>query len=494
MSNRFTLSPSMLTEAFPFHFVTDRDLQVVQAGEVLQRLCSNTLIDSALYSHFQIYRPKVKTSYEAICKRKKSLFILKLLHNNMQLKGQFLCADGQDLLFFLGSPWITSIDNLAPLDIKLKDFAVHDPIVDFLFLLQAGQTSLNETKQIADELTQQQTELQKTLAIKEELAEIAESQAKRLGEALKDLQETQAQLIQTEKMSSLGQMVAGVAHEINNPVNFIHANLEYVKQYTEDLLQIVSLYREDSGRSSAQINECSERIDLDFLEKDLPQVVSSMSTGTQRIREIVRSLKTFSRLDESAHKVVDIHGGIDSTLMILKHRLKETDIAIHKEYGKIPEIECYAGQLNQVFMNLLSNAIDALDSDEQASEAQTIDKRSPAIRITTIPIEKEQILIKISDNGSGIPQEIQSRLFDPFFTTKAVGKGTGLGLSISYQIIVDKHGGKLWCESSSKTGATFYIQLPFVLPFDPEEKKLTGFKKSLLAPPCAEKVPTAKRG
>lgn len=482
MLHKFTLSPSMLTAAFPFHFVVDQQLRVIQAGDVLRRICSDALIGSPLEHYFQIYRPqRLETSYLAIQKRKKSLFVLSSLHSKMQMKGQFIDEAEQGLMFFLGSPWITSLNSLAPLNIKLKDFATHDPIADFLFLLQAGETSLNETKKLAEELIQQQVELKNALSVKERLADIADAQAKQLEETLKDLRGTQAQLVQTEKMSSLGQMVAGVAHEINNPVNFIHANLEYVQQYTEDLLDVVSLYRQNSSCNSAEISELAESVDLDFLIKDFPRIIQSMRVGTNRIREIVTSLRTFSRLDESACKVIDIHSGLDSTLLILKHRLKGTAIEISKGYGTIPQIECYAGQLNQVFMNLLSNAIDALREIEDTKVNGKL-LRSPTY-IPTIFLEtsaaNDHVLIRIGDNGPGIPKDIQSKLFDPFFTTKAVGKGTGLGLSISYQIVVDKHGGKLWCESLPGRGTAFFVQLPRQIPMTHQNHKLIHIKETV---------------
>jgi two-component system, NtrC family, sensor kinase len=476
MAHCFTLSPSLLAAAFPFHFVVNRDLQIVQSGDVLQRICNNSLLCEPLDAHFQIYRPKIEISFAAIQKRKKSLFILNRLHSEMQLKGQFVHDEDHDLLFFLGSPWITSIDSLTPLNIKLKDFAVHDPIVDFLFLLQASQTSLSETKKLAEELTQQQAQLELTVSIKEDLVEVSKSQAKRLEETLKNLKMTQGQLVQTEKMSSLGQMVAGVAHEINNPVNFIHANLEYVKAYSENLIKMVALYQKESTCNNAEIVEFSDDIDLEFLIEDFPQIVNSMRVGTERIREIVASLRNFSRLDESEYKIIDIHSGIDSTLMILKHRFKETQIEVTKKYGELPKIECYAGQLNQVFMNLLSNAIDAFSECNETKKQTKFDSDhssgQPCICIETMLKGDNHILIKISDNGSGIPEAVKSQLFDPFFTTKEVGKGTGLGLSISYQIVVEKHGGKLWCESSPGQGAAFFIQLPYLLPA--KGREITG--------------------
>ncbi|MBW4671528.1 MAG: response regulator [Cyanomargarita calcarea GSE-NOS-MK-12-04C] len=283
-----------------------------------------------------------------------------------------------------------------------------------------------------------------------------QQQAQDLEKTLYELQRTQAQLIQNEKMSSLGNMVAGVAHEINNPVNFIHGNLIPASEYTQDLLRLLELYEQHYPNPPQEIEAEIEAIDLGFLKQDLIKLLQSMRVGTQRIREIVLSLRNFSRLDEAEFKQVDIHEGIDSTLMILHNRLKaksnHPDISVIKEYGKLPLIECYPGQLNQVFMNILSNAIDALDASFIGHQGQ--------IRIHTEVVDCNQLVIRISDNGLGIPQEIVSKLFDPFFTTKDVGKGTGLGLSISYQIVVDKHGGELSCHSTLGQGAEFVIKIP----------------------------------
>ncbi len=284
-------------------------------------------------------------------------------------------------------------------------------------------------------------------------------QAKQLEETLKQLGETQAQLVQTEKMSSLGQLVAGVAHEINNPVNFIYGNLKYADNYIKDLLDLVAIYQECYPEPLPAVATKTEEIDFEFLVHDLPKLLASMRIGAERIQEIVASLRNFSRMDEAELKPVDIHEGIDSTVLILQSKLKlkgNQPIEVIKKYGNLPNILCYAGQLNQVFMNLITNAIDAIE--EQIQLTGKPDK--PLIKITTEYDTNQTVHIRIQDNGCGIPEPMQRLLFDPFFTTKAVGKGTGLGLSISYQIITQKHQGKIYCESVPEEGTTFVIELP----------------------------------
>jgi len=302
----------------------------------------------------------------------------------------------------------------------------------------------------------QQAELYKKSQL---AAATAQKKATALQQALYDLQQTQAQLIQTEKMSSLGQLVAGVAHEINNPVNFIYGNLSYINNYSEDLLKLINLYQTNYPNPNPEIQECEEEIDLEFLMKDMPKILSSMKVGADRIRQIVLSLRNFSRLEQAEMKSVDIHEGIESTLLILQNRLKANgtnpQIEVIKQYGKIPLIECFAGQLNQVFMNIISNAIDALEEKKE-------NNLSPTIIIRTELCDPDSIIIRIADNGLGIPAQAKKQLFDAFFTTKPVGKGTGLGLSISYQIVVDRHQGALWCESTVGEGTEFFIKIPLV--------------------------------
>jgi signal transduction histidine kinase len=285
-----------------------------------------------------------------------------------------------------------------------------------------------------------------------------------LQQTLTELQNTQAQLIQTEKMSSLGQLVAGVAHEINNPVNFIYGNITHAYEYSQELLELIGLYQKDFPEPGENIQEKIEDMELEFVLEDLPRTLISMKMGAQRIREIVLSLRNFSRLDEADMKEVDIHEGIESTLLILQNRLKSkpehSAIQIIKEYGNLPLVECYPGQLNQVFMNIINNGIDALDNYNCERSPQATQTNPAQITITTSVINDNRVLIGIADNGPGMTQETKQKLFDPFFTTKPVGQGTGLGLSISYQIIVQKHSGILRCESEIGQGTTFWIEIP----------------------------------
>lgn len=296
-----------------------------------------------------------------------------------------------------------------------------------------------------------------------------QAQTQQLKTALQDLKHTQTQLVQTEKISSLGQLVAGVAHEVNNPLGFIAGNLMAAKSYTEDLINLLQLYQQHIPDPPQDIQNFIEDIDLEFLLADLPKILTSMQLGTDRVRDIMTSLRTFSRIDTTQKQPVNLHDGLDSTLLILHHRLKATEfrpeIQLMKEYGNLPPVPCYPGQLNQVFMNLIANAIDALDeSCKQRSYRENVQLPS-SIHIRTA-FQDQQVMISVADNGPGIPASVQEHLFEPFFTTKAAEKGTGLGLSISHQIVTENHSGTLTCVSTIDQGTEFMILLPLAIKQD----------------------------
>ncbi|MEH1930752.1 hybrid sensor histidine kinase/response regulator [Nostoc sp.] len=297
------------------------------------------------------------------------------------------------------------------------------------------------------------------------LEERVQERTAELTQSLQELQQTQLQLIQSEKMSTIGQMVAGIGHEINNPVGFVGGNLFYIEEYVNNLLRLVSLQQQKLPQPDQEIQKLIEEIDLEYLVEDLPKLLASMHQGITRLQDISLSLRTFARADITSQVEFQIHEGIDSTLMLLKHRLQgkgdRTKIQVVTQYGDLPAITCYPGQLNQVFMNIIANAIDAFDELNQNHSDQDIAACPRLITITTsVDPQQQTVTICIQDNGPGMPAEVQARIFEQYFTTKSVGKGTGLGLAISYQIIVDKHNGELKCFSMLGDGTKFIITLP----------------------------------
>jgi len=379
---------------------------------------------------------------------------------------------------------VLKLETLQVLDIELVDDLCFQEAVRALNIRSLLATPIQLSSNViglitcshstaARDWTESEVELlqaiMEQLAIALNQAELytqSRTKAQELEQTLGELQQTQAQLVQTEKMSSLGQLVAGVAHEINNPVNFIYGNLTHANEYMQDLLRLLEMYQQHYPNPHPEIQEEAEAVDLEFLMQDLPKLLSSMKVGADRIQKIVLALRNFSRMDEADVKEINIHEGIDSTLMILHNRMKDKPehrgIEVIKEYGTLPLVECYAGQLNQVFMNVISNAIDALDERDSQRSPQEIKNHPSSITIRTQALNPQQVQIRIADNGSGMPENVRRRLFEPFFTTKSVGKGTGLGLSISYQVVVDKHGGQMECLSSPGNGAEFVITLPRV--------------------------------
>ncbi|MEL7354920.1 MAG: response regulator [Cyanobacteria bacterium J06560_6] len=348
--------------------------------------------------------------------------------------------------------------------IKAKDATKDIPIIFMTALSDAADKVKGLTLGAVDYITKplQHEEVLARIRVQLQLRQLNQSLALRIAErdqSLRDLKQAQSRLIQNEKMSSLGQLVAGVAHEINNPINFIYGNALHVEEYCHSLVSMVQLYQKEYPQATPTIQHYAEEIELDYVCEDMAKLTGSMRSGTERVRELVRSLRNFSRLDESTHKTVNIHEGINSTLAMLSHRLdgseKKTRISIVRDFGELPEVECYPSQLNQVIMNLMTNAIDAVE-DAQPS--------SPTISIRTNTVSNTWVEIAIADNGNGISADDEAKLFDPFFTTKPVGQGTGLGLAISYQIITEEHNGKINYHSIAGQSTEFVIQIPIKLP------------------------------
>lgn len=380
----------------------------------------------------------------------------------------------------LQSPTLSTSSVSTFLNVLLELYAPLSVLIGvgaWLLVLSEESRELAEAELDRQNLQLQQ-EIDERLRVEDELQLISlelehrvTDRTKKLSEAINKLKQTQVQLIQTEKMSSLGQLVAGVAHEINNPVNFIYGNLSHASKYIQDLLNLINLYRKYYSRPELEIQTEIEEIDLEFLIEDLPNILSSMKVGAERIQKIVLSLRNFSRMDEANLKPVDIHDGIDSTLMILQSRFKAKaeypELQIVKEYGNLPAVECYAGQLNQVFMNIISNAIDAIEENYLNLPPAEIAHNPGKIKIRTEVEKNGYIKVVIADNAKGMSPEVQKRLFDPFFTTKPIGKGTGMGLSISFQVITEIHNGSLSCNSELGKGTEFIIEIPIGQQFLP---------------------------
>ncbi|MEG4206707.1 ATP-binding protein [Microcoleus sp. Pol7_A1] len=359
------------------------------------------------------------------------------------------------------------IDRIKAL-VQVPDAEIRLDNPDMLYIVEAAGGDLLEAfdavvsqYQQESEIEQFEIDLKQVELYQESCAATAkaEAQAAQLDRALCELKQTQAQLLHSEKMSSLGALMASIVHEINNPVSFIYGNLSHAAIYTQDLLNLLCLYQEYCPNPCPEIKTLIKEIDLDFLVEDLPKVISSMQMGSNRIREIVKSMGNFSRTDNSHMTLCDLHDSIDSTVLILRNRLNSQidrrDIQVVKNYGKLPAVECYGGQLNQVFMNLITNAIDALDEASQNEPHAAL-----KISISTELAGPDRVRVRIADTGTGMTAEIKQRMFEQFFTTKKIGKGTGLGLSIVYKILVENHGGSLRCESEPSKGTEFIIELP----------------------------------
>ncbi len=339
------------------------------------------------------------------------------------------------------------------------------PIIFMTALADASQKVKGLSLGAVDYITKpfEHEEVLARVSVHWRLKQLTERLEQQIAERSRSLQQAQIQLVQQEKLSALGELVAGVAHEINNPIGCVVGNVGAVQAYLNDLLKIIDLYSVAFPQPGPDIEAAIEEIDLDYVRDDLPKMIKAMKDGGDRIKAISRSLRTFSRADVDTPQPFDLHEGLDSTLLILRHRLKANDsrpdIEIVTDYGKLPLVQCFPGQLNQVFMNIFANAIDALDDANRSRSFAEIEADPSRIIIRT-RLENEQVTVAIADNGPGISESVKARIFEHLFTTKQVGKGTGLGLAIAYQIVVEKHGGKLNVTSSLGSDTEFVIALP----------------------------------
>jgi signal transduction histidine kinase len=477
----------MLPEILPQHSTHESMLTI---GGTTNANESNLRLESTLQKllswqvHIEVERPGNDLS---ILFNQEPLLPGIILNNNQEYVGMI---SRRKFFEYMSHPYSLALFSTKPIKILYKFFQTEIlAISEDMSIIKATEITLQRPPQIAYEPI-----LVKTTCGKYKLLDFhqlllaysqihvltlvqlqqVEEQSRVAKAGFRDLQQNYTRLIQNEKMAALGQLVAGIAHEINNPVNFIAGNLVHAIEYSQNLLNLIRLYQQCYPDPEADIKTAIAQIELDFLTTDLPRLLTSMEVGTKRIEQIILSLRNFSRLDESEKKLVDIHEGIDSTLTILQSRLQNNQIGaninIIKEYSDLPQVECYAGLLNQVFMNILANAIDAIEESlVTCTERSRTISHSSLVRdkgkifIRTQLTDENQVIIRISDNGPGIPENLQKQLFDPFFTTKPVGKGTGLGLSISYQIVVEKHGGHLQCISTFGKGTEFIIEIPIHL-------------------------------
>ncbi len=496
-----SLPPDCFAKIFPFHFVFNRNLEILQAGEVLQRISPEGLIGGKLDQFFQIQRPKVALDFDTLLKRSKKLFLLEALVQGFQLKGQLMHVQAEDVMFFIGSLWVTDLSHLKNYGVKLQDFATHEPTSDFLYLLQAKSTALADTTKLAEELTSKQAELEQTLQMVQEKND-------NLQTALKQLEATQDQLIQSEKMAALGQLIAGIAHEINTPLGAIRSSVENIADFLErnldtlpsffqnltqecnqffaDLLHSASQDRlilssrekrklkrrnirvleaegidqpDDMADTLAELN-CLEGVEafvpllqspagrqtiqMAYQFSTLLNSTKTIKTATDKAAKVVFALKSYSHFDHTGSKSeTNLIHDIETVLTLYQSQLKN-GVEVIRNYAPIPKVACFQDELSQVWTNLIHNALQAMDYQ--------------GILILDVKQQNNQVQVNITDSGQGIPAEVMPKIFQPFFTTKPPGEGSGLGLDIVNKIVT-KHEGEISVES--KPGKTqFTVSIP----------------------------------
>lgn len=458
---------SLLAEAFPFHIVIDKNNEISGLGSSLNRVLPEISADqSALSSHFTIDHPNCDISFDGMLANRSKLFLLKSISTpGLLLRGQIFIASDESQLAILGAPWLTDLSLLTELGLTLSDFPLHSPISDFLMLVQAQKVSLEDSKRLADELAQLNKDLEgrverRTLTLKEQTAELLDSKNE-LEHQMRERQRVEVELRHAQKLEAVGQMAAGIAHEINTPIQFIGDSLKFLDEAFSDLQKVAevsekcleSLEKTPEAKANHEaLSEALEDADLEYLGNRVPKAIVRAKGGVERVATIVGAMKEFSHPDQREMTIAEINNAIESTLIVAANEYKYS-ATLKKELQELPQVHCHIGDINQVLLNLIVNAAHAIvDQHGQSVEDGLITIRSWQ--------EGTDVIISVSDNGAGIPELVKDRIFDPFFTTKEVGKGTGQGLSISHKIVVENHGGQLYFETEEDVGTTFFVRLP----------------------------------
>lgn len=456
------LSEKLLTQAFPFHIAIDELSNILSFGEPLARKIGQVPEDKkSLFDHFTFQHPSSVKSIADLAKFKNKLFLLtSKKHNDLVLRGQLVVSEDQSRYVFLVSPWVTDVEVLDSLGFSLNDFPVHSPMSDFLILVQAQKVSLDDSMRLSDELTRLNKELEdrvlrRTIALERQAEELLESKSV-LEREMKERERVEVELRHAQKLESVGQLAAGIAHEINTPMQYIGSSLGFLNESFSDLGRLKealsSYFSQDSLMTDPKCIEFLEKLedaDLDYLCERGPKALNRALEGIARVTEIVSAMNEFTHPDKKEKDSADINRALGTVLTVASNEYKYV-ARIETDLQDIPMLDCYLGDLNQVFLNLVVNAAHAIaeNNDEPGT-----------IKVST-RMTDGNVVVSVADNGTGIPKDIQHRIFDPFFTTKEVGRGTGQGLSISHNIVVEKHGGRLYFETSPENGTTFFIELP----------------------------------
>lgn len=455
-------SEKLLTQAFPFHIAIDDLGNILSFGDPLARKIGQVSEDNkSVFDHFTFQHPSGVKSVADLIKFKNKLFLLvSKKHSDLVLRGQLVFSESQSHFVFLVSPWVTDVEVLDTLGFSLNDFPVHSPMSDFLILVQAQKVSLDDSMRLSDELTHLNKELEdrvlrRTIALERQAEELLESKSV-LEREMRERERVEVELRHAQKLESVGQLAAGIAHEINTPMQYIGGSLGFLNDFFSDLGSLNSMlnsyFSQDSlvvNPSVLEIREALEDADLDYLCERGPKALNRALDGIARVTEIVGAMNEFTHPDRKEKDSANINRALGTVLTVASNEYKYV-AKIETDLQEIPLLDCYLGDLNQVFLNLIVNAAHAIAENNTQEGAIKVSSR----------IENGNVIVSVADNGAGIPRDIQHRIFDPFFTTKEVGRGTGQGLSISHNIIVDKHGGRLYFETSPERGTTFFIELP----------------------------------